>query len=176
LITNRPAETEYVPYYARYISLVPEPDVLAVLEAQISQIEEIEGLISMEREKYRYAPGKWSIREVFGHLVDGERVFGYRAFCISRGEAAPLPSLDQNAYVAESRSNERLLSDLVAEFKWIRMSNLAYLRHLKDADWKRMGTASGNPVSVRALAYIMAGHLRHHFGVLCSSYGVSSGV
>ena len=175
LIASRPTESEFVPYYSRYISLVPESDVLAVLETQLAQIEHIAGSIPPDREKYRYAAGKWSIREVFGHLVDGERVFGYRAFCISRGEAAPLPSLDQNAYVAESYYDERSLSDLTAELMWLRKSNLACLRHLTDAEWKRMGTASNNPVSVRALTFIMAGHIRHHFTVLRTVYGVSSG-
>ena len=172
---SRPAENEFAPLYLRYISLVPESDVLALLEVQLLELEQTAGLISQEREQYRYAPDKWSIRQVFGHLVDGERVFGYRAFCISRGEVAPLPSFDQNAYVTEARYNERSLSDLVAEFKWLRMSNLAFLRRLTETESKRMGTASDNPVSVRALSYIMAGHLRHHLNVLHSAYGVPSG-
>ncbi|OGB95868.1 MAG: hypothetical protein A2Z31_08020 [candidate division NC10 bacterium RBG_16_65_8] len=169
----RPSDKEFAAYYARYVSLVPESDVLSALESQIGVIERIARSVSRERETYRYAAGKWSIREVFGHLIDGERVFGHRAFCISRGEAAPLPKFDENAYVAESRYNDCALADLLAEFAGIRHSNLTFLRRLTEEDWQRFGTASDNPVSVRALAFIMAGHVRHHLNVLHASYGVS---
>jgi len=169
---SRPAENEFVPYYSRYISLVPESNVLPVLEAQLAELDRLAHSIPPEREQFRYAEGKWSIREVLGHLIDGERVFAYRAFCISRGESAPLPSLDQNAYVAESRYNERAIGDLAAEFSWLRKSSLAFLNALTEAEWKRIGIASNNPVSVLALAYIMAGHIRHHLKVLHASYGV----
>jgi len=175
MITSRPSDTEYAPYYSRYISLVSEADVLSALEAQVDEIQRVGESITPEREKYRYEEDKWSIREVFGHLTDTERVFGYRAFCISRGERAPLPSFDQNPYVAESRYNEYGLSELISEFILVRKSNIALLRRLNDGEWKRMGTASNNPVSVRALAFMMAGHVRHHFKGLRTSYGVIFG-
>jgi len=175
MITSRPTDTEYAPYYSRYISLVSETDVVSALEAQVDEIQRVGESITSEREKYRYEKDKWSIREVFGHLTDTERVFGYRAFCISRGERAPLPSFDQNPYVAESRYNEYGLSELISEFILVRKSNIALLRRLNDGEWKRMGTASNNPVSVRALAFMMAGHVRHHFKGLRASYGINSG-
>jgi hypothetical protein len=172
---SRPSENEYASYYSRYISLVSGSDVLSVLETQLEDITRLVGSVTPERETYRYAPDKWSIRQVLGHLVDGERVFGYRAFCISRGESALLPKFDENAYVAESHYNERTLSGLLAEFTIIRKSNLAFLCQLTETDWKRMGTVSNNPVSVRALAFIMAGHVRHHYTLLHTSYDVSLG-
>src|SRR5512141_2062747 len=108
-MTTRPAESEYAPYYARYVDLVPETDVLIALEEQLADIAQLSSRVTGERERFRYGEGKWSIREVLGHLIDAERVFGYRAFCISRGEQAPLPSSDENRYIAESRYNNRSL-------------------------------------------------------------------
>ena len=102
-MTERPAEAEYAPFYAGYVALVPETDVLAVLEGQVDAMRRLLASVPAESETYRYAEGKWSLRQVIGHLVDGERVFGYRAFCFSRGEQAALPSFDENAYVAASR-------------------------------------------------------------------------
>jgi hypothetical protein len=171
-MTTRPAESEYAPYYARYVDLVPETDVLIALEEQLADIAQLSSRVTGEREQFRYGEGKWSIREVLGHLIDAERVFGYRAFCISRGEQAPLPSFDENAYVAESRYDERSLEDLAAEFAAVRRGNLAFLRKLDNRAWQRMGTASSKPISVRALAFIMAGHVRHHRAVLESRYAV----
>jgi hypothetical protein len=172
---TRPPDTEYAPYFSRYVSLVPESDVLAVLHDQLAGINRLSGMVSPEREKFRYAADKWSIREVAGHLIDAERVFGYRAFCISRGERALLPAFDENAYVAESHCDERPLNDLGLEFTLVRRGNLDFLSQMTDREWKRIGTASNNPVSVRALAYIMAGHVRHHFTILSTQYGMSSG-
>ena len=174
-MTSRPSESEYGVYYSRYVSLVPETDVLSILGTQIEEIGKLVASVTIERESYRYAPDKWCIREVFGHLIDGERIFGYRAFCFSRGEAAPLPSFDQNTYISNSRYNERSLSDLLTEFITIRKSNLVFLNQLTDEDWKRTGTVGENLVSVRALAFIMAGHVRHHFNVLRMSYDVFPG-
>ncbi len=171
-MTTRPAEGEYAPYYAAYVALVPETDVLIALEEQIADIARLSSTVTGEREHFRYAEGKWSIREVIGHCIDGERVFGYRAFCISRGEQAPLPTFDENAYVAGSRYDERSVEELASEFALVRRSNLAMLRRLDNRAWQRMGTASSSPVSVRALAFIMAGHVRHHRAVLESRYGV----
>jgi hypothetical protein len=169
---NRPAATEYAPFYAGYVGLVPEADVLSVLEEQKDAFRRLAGTVTPDRERYRYAPDKWSIREVAGHLVDGERVFGYRAFAISRGEQAPLPSFDENVYVSASGNDSVPLPDLVAELVAVRDANLAFLRRLSDEPWGLVGTASGKPVSVRALAFIMAGHPRHHLGILRERYGV----
>ena len=169
---ERPREDEYAPFYARYVALVPETDILGVLEQQVEEIRRLAASVRADRETHRYAEGKWSVREVLGHLVDGERVFGYRAFCISRGETAPLPSFDENQYVAATRYDAIPLRDLVDELAPVRRSNLAVLRRLEPEEWRRVGTASGHPVSVRALAWVMAGHPRHHVNVLRERYRV----
>jgi hypothetical protein len=168
----RPSDNEYAPYYARYVEQVPETDVIPVLENQIIELEQWAAFVPPEREQFRYAAGKWSVREVIGHLVEGERVFGYRAFCISRGETTPLPSYDEKVYMAASNYDARPLSDLLAEFALVREANLAFLRPLTEPGWNFMGRAADKPVSARALAYIMAGHVRHHLGVLHTKYGV----
>lgn len=172
-MTTRPPDTEYAPYFSRYISLVPEVDILAMLHDQIAVFNRLSEIVSPGWEKFRYAPEKWSIREVVGHLIDAERIFGYRAFCISRGERGLLPSFAEDAYVAESRYDERPLAELTGEFTLVRQGNLAFMSQMKDHEWSRIGTASNNPVSVRALAYIMAGHVLHHFNGLRTRYNVT---
>ena len=172
-MTQRPTETEYAPFYAGYVALVPETDVLAVLEGQADEIRRLLAPVPTGKETYRYAEGKWSLRQVLGHLVDAERVFGHRAFCFSRGEQGALPSFDENKYVDAGRSDGVPLSELVTELALVRQSNLIVLRRLDARDWTRVGTASGKPVSVRALAWVMAGHPRHHLQVLRDRYGLS---
>ncbi len=169
----RPAASEYAPFYAGYVARVPEDDILSVLTRQKDEIGDLVRALPAAKETYRYAEGKWSIREVMGHLIDAERVFGYRAFCFSRGEQAALPSFDENQYVAAAGADSVPLAQLVEELAVVRASNLAFLRRLDDTEWARVGTASGKPVSVRALAWIMAGHPRHHVSVLRERYGVA---
>jgi hypothetical protein len=168
----RPGDGEYAPFYAGYVALVPEADILGVLERQARELRELAASVSPEREAFRYEEGKWSVRQVLGHLVDGERVFGYRAFCFSRGESAGLPSFDENQYVAEAGSDAVPLRDLADELALVRDSNLAFLRRLSPREWERKGTASGKPITVRALAWVMAGHPRHHVRVLRERYGI----
>jgi hypothetical protein len=172
-MTERPPQSEYAPFYAGYVALVPETDVLAVLEGQVDAIRGALASVPAARENYRYAEGKWSLRQVLGHVVDAERVFGYRAFCFSRGEEAPLPSFDENRYVDAARSDSIPSAELVEELALVRRGNLAVFHRLDDRGWARVGTASGKPVSVRALAWIMAGHPRHHLNILRERYGVS---
>jgi hypothetical protein len=172
---ERPAETEYAPFYAGYIGRVPETDVLAVLEEQLEQIRGIAAAVPAERDGYRYAPGKWSLREVFGHLGDAERVFGFRAFCFSRGETAPLPSFDENVYVESAHFGNTSLPLLTRDLLHLRESNLALFRRLDGNDWLRVGNASGRDVTVRALAFMLAGHVRHHVAILAERYGVTAG-
>jgi len=169
---RRPAENEYAPYYARYIALISEPDPMPALDAQVGLVSALAGSVGGSRELYRYAEGKWTIREVIGHLVDAERVFGYRAFCISRGERAPLPAFDENLYVERSHYGARAARDLADEFALVRKGNLAVLASLTDEEWLATGTASGKTISVRAIASIMAGHVRHHLSILAERYGV----
>jgi DinB family protein len=173
-MAERPAPDEYAPFFAGYVKLVPETEVLPVLSVQVSQVRRLAEALSADRETFRYAPGKWSIREVFGHICDGERVFGYRAFCISRGDQTPLPGFDENDYVAESAYDQQAVAELADDFAGLREANLAVLGRLDPARWVRGGNANGNPVSVRALAFIMAGHVRHHLGVLKARYGLTA--
>lgn len=163
--TEAPAEGEYHPYYVKYISLITEPNIIDVLEGQCSDIEEIYGTLPEERGAYSYAEGKWTIKESLSHLIDAERIFAYRALRISRGDETPMEGFEQDGYIENSYANERTFADLKDELLECRRANLRQFRNLKDGDWKRLGTASGSPVSVRALAYMMAGHIRHHFAI-----------
>lgn len=167
-----PTATEYAPFYAGYVSRVGDTDPLAVLTAQVDEIARLFGSVPAEREGYRYAPGKWSIREMVGHLADCERIMSYRALAIARGDQASLPGFDEDAYVSESGADGFPLADLTADLLAARQSTLHFFRNLPAAAWHRVGTANGNPISVRALAYILGGHLRHHFAVLGERYGL----
>lgn len=167
---HHPAASEYAPFYAGYVARVPEADILTVLEAQRAELRAVASSIPSDRERYAYAAGKWTIRDMFGHLGDAERVFGYRAFCIGRGESAALPGFDENEYVARAGFGDCPLADLASELVQLRETNLATFRRLDPAGWTRTGTANGTPVSMRAIAYIMAGHVRHHLAVLTERY------
>lgn len=171
---ERPRETEYAPYYARYIGTVPPIDIVEGMEEQKRRVQRLTTSVSGDREGFRYDDGKWSIREVIGHLTDAERVFGYRAFCISRGDATPLPAFDENHYVAASGSDARPLRSLIEEFSAVRDANLHLFRRLERDEWTRVGTANNNPVSVRALAFILVGHVNHHLNVLQERYGIDT--
>ena len=172
---ERPGPGEYATPFQRYVSLVPEDDALPVLARQPAQVRAAMEKLSGERAGFRYGPDKWSIREVVGHFTDAERVFGFRALTFARGDQAPLPSFEENDYAAIAGHDRYALMDLVAEFEALRASNVSMLAHLDPAAVARIGTANGSPVSVRALAFIMAGHVRHHLGVLASRYGVEIG-
>jgi DinB superfamily len=170
----RPADTEFAPFYAGYIGRVPETDPLPVLEAQPAKIRALAISIDPEEELYRYAPGKWSIRQTFGHLIDTERVMGYRAFCIARGETKPLPGFDEKTYVARADSDARSVTEMAHEFAAVRHANLWAIRGWTPEEWLLVGNANGHPVTVRALACIMAGHVRHHVSILHERYGVAA--
>ena len=167
---SRPNQSEYAPYYQGYIDQVSEDEILPVMRAQMDELDVLLGPVTPEKETYRYAEGKWSIREIIGHLIDGERVFGYRLFCIARGEKQNLPGFDQDEYMLTASYNGIDLEDLLSELRLIRLGNLAMMRTLDEAAWNRLGAANQSPVSVRALAFIMAGHLRHHMNVLRERY------
>jgi hypothetical protein len=170
-----PGPSEYAPFYAGYISAIAalgDGDILATLERQTSEVRQLAASIPAERETFRYGEDKWSVREVFGHLIDGERVFSYRTLRFSRGDQTPLPGFEENDYVAASHFDSRPLSSLVDELVLLRQANLALFRGLAPEDWPRTGTANGHPVSVRALAFIMAGHVQHHFNILRDRYGL----
>lgn len=166
----RPEPSEYNEFYAGYVARVPETEVLPVLEAQVDEIRRLAAAVPAEREGHRYAPGKWSVRQIFGHLADAERVFGYRAACIARGDRTPLPGFDQDAYMETARFDETPLAELADELVHLRLANLPTFRRLAPGDWNRRGTASGFPVTVRALGYVLAGHVRHHLAILDERY------
>ena len=167
---NRPTETEYAPYFQSYIDQVSESDILPVLRSQMDELDVLLERVEPHQETFRYAPGKWSIREIVGHLIDGERVFGYRAFCVARGEKQNLPGFDQDDYVLTAPYDRIELEDLVSELRLIRLGNIAMFRTLDEESWSRVGTANENQVTVRAIAFIMAGHVRHHMSVLRERY------
>lgn len=169
---SRPTETEYAPSFESYVSHVPEDDILPAMRSQIDAVDVLLDRVAPERETYAYGEGKWSIRQIVGHLIDGERVFGYRALCIARGETQNLPGFDENAYMPNAPYEHVELEDLLSEFRLVRLSNIAMLRTLDETAWTRMGMANGAPVSVRALAYVMVGHVRHHLGVLRERYQI----
>ena len=170
---DRPASSEYAPFYERYVALVPGTDVLGALERQVDALRRLAAGLDGEREEHRYASGKWSVREVLGHVRDGEREFGHRAFRFSRADPTPLPGFEENHYVAAAGFDRRPASAIVAELTLLREANLGMLRQLPDEAWQRTGSASGMDVSVRALAFILAGHLQHHLNVLRERYGVA---
>jgi DinB family protein len=171
ITTMRPGAGEYSAAFAGYVGRISEDeDIVAVLVAQLDQVLGRLGRIPEMRGAYRYAPDKWSIKEIVGHLCDTERVFAYRALRIGRGDSTPLPSFDDQAYVAESGAGDRTLADLVAEWGDTRRATISLFRNLPAEAWNRRGTASDQPISVRALAYVVAGHLRHHLQTLEERY------
>lgn len=165
-----PAPSEYAPYYQKYVSLVPAGDVVETLRRQSADTLALLGAISEERAGTRYEPGKWSVKELVGHLLDSERVFTYRALRFARGDRTPLPGFDQDPYVRAGNFDARTLADLAAEFEQVRAATVSLLRSLDEEAWGRRGTANDNEVSVRALAYIVAGHEAHHVNILRTKY------
>jgi hypothetical protein len=172
LLIARPDASEHAPYYSRYVDLVPDGDILATLATQIGgTLAELRKVSEADSLK-RYAPGKWSIREVLGHMIDTERVFAYRALRFARGDRKNLLSFEQDEYVATAQFDRRPWSGLLEEFEAVRRSNLLMFRALGDEAWARQGVANGNPMSVRAAAYVIAGHELHHLRILREHYGL----
>jgi len=167
---SRPNADEYFEYYGTYISLVPDGDVRDILRGQLSEtIAVLSGVTDTNAEK-AYGPGKWTLKEAILHMSDAERVFGYRMLRISRGDETPLPGFDQNSWVPHSCANERKMSNLLMEFAAIRASTLALVDSISPEGWLRTGSASGHKISARALAYIAAGHERHHVKIIRERY------
>jgi len=173
--TTVPAADEYAPHYAGYVARVPPGDVVARLRRQIAEAAALLRPLDAARARHRYAPGKWSIIEVVGHLSDTERIMAYRALRIARRDEAPLAGFDENAYVPAAEFERRSLADVLAEFEAVRSATVALLGGLPEAAWGRWGVANGQRVTVRALAYIIAGHELHHVEVLRTRYGVGGG-
>ena len=167
---TRPAAHECSPYYHTYIRLVPDGDIVQTLQAQHAAIHSLLQPVADSSASLAPAPGEWSIKEVLGHMADGERIFAYRALRIARGDTTPLPGFDQDAFVPPGEFNGRPLRELLAEYVLLRASTLALFRGMPTGAFARVGTASASPVSVRALVYIIAGHEQHHMESLQTVY------
>ena len=170
---TRPQSTEAASYYFNYIDLITSDEIVPAMESQMDEtLRFLEG-ISEEQSLTSYAPGKWTIRELLNHVNDGERIFLGRAVWFARGFQDPLPSFEQDVAVQAAKANQTPWSELVEEFRTVRLSTLSFFKHLPDEAWSRTGVASDNPFTVRAVAYIIAGHVTHHTQVLKEKYGIT---
>lgn len=170
---NRPEPNEFDAYYDTYICLVEDNNVKPILETQSAELRSMISPLREEKGTYRYGEDKWTIKEVLSHLIDAERIFAYRILRISRGDETPIEGFEQDGYIENSNANNRSFAELLNEFELQRQSNILLISNLSDDAAARMGTASGVPVSVRALVYISAGHVRHHLGILNERYLVT---
>jgi hypothetical protein len=166
----RPDASEYAPYYEKYVTLVQGEDVLRAMGAQIEATLTALRKVTPQDSLRRYAPGKWSVREVLGHMIDGERIFAYRALRFARNDRTELPGFEQDDYVPAGRFDDRPWEDLIGEFEAVRRANILMFRGFDGDAWSRRGVASENEMSVRALAYVIAGHELHHMGVIRAKY------
>ena len=167
---QRPAPTEYAQYFGRYIALVPDGSIVEILRRQIAGTRDLVAGLPETRARHRYAPGKWSVKEVLGHVADSERVFAYRALRIGRADETPLPGFDENAYTAASTFDDRPLPAVIAELEAVRAATVALLEGFGAEAWSRRGTANGVAVTVRGIAWIIAGHELHHRSILRERY------
>lgn len=172
LTVERPAADEFFEYYGKYIEKVPGDDALSALSSQTTDTVRVLRPLSDAKALHRYAPGKWSIKEVIGHLSDSERVFAYRAMRFGRGDTTPLVGFDENQYVPAGKFDARPFGDVLDEFASVRAASLALFRGFDAGALLRHGTANDKAISVRALAWILAGHELHHRGLLIERYGV----
>lgn len=166
----KPDPSEHDPYFSRYIQRVPDGDILEILATELETTSRLLGAVPAEREGYRYAPGKWSVREVLGHVIDAERMFQFRALCFARGDPAHLPNFDEGDYARASNADERPLTELLDEFGAVRRSGIALFRSFTPEMWTRSGRASSYEFSVRTFPYVIAGHEIHHRGVIEERY------
>lgn len=165
---NRPQTHEYPAWGETYIKLV-DGDVIEILERQVTEFTDfINSLV--EKADYAYAPGKWTIKEIVGHIIDAERVFAYRMTCFARGEQQPLPGFEENDYVANAHFSDRSLLSLTHEFALLRKANLYLFKSLTEEELNRKGTASGKEITVRAILFVTAGHIMHHTSIIKERY------
>jgi uncharacterized damage-inducible protein DinB len=167
---SRPQPGEYDPYYERYISLANTDDIVATLQRQAQDTRVLLASLSAQHADFRYAPRKWSVKEVLGHVNDTERIMSYRALRIARGDKTPIEGFEQDDYVPNGKFDRRTIEDLLEEFATIRTATIHLLRHLESEAAERVGTANQKQVSARALAYIIAGHELHHRRILLEKY------
>jgi hypothetical protein len=167
---GRPQPSEYAPYYDRYISLVQTDNILDVLDEQRRQFMLLMSGRSEDEGNFRYAPGKWTVKELIGHMNDTERIFSYRALRIARGDQTPIEGFEQDPYVENANFNARSLEEMVEDYIAVRRATVSLFRNFPANAWARTGTASNNPVNVHALAYMIAGHELHHRRILEERY------
>jgi hypothetical protein len=169
-MTKRPEPSEYAPYYGKYIALVPDGDLAGILSRQIDATAALLSPLSEQQAAYAYAPGKWSIKEVLGHLMDTERIFAYRALRIGRNDKTPLPGYEQDDYVATANFNARSMASLLEEFAAVRKASVELFKHFTEKEWVRRGTANQVEMTALSLGYVVAGHELHHMDVVRKRY------
>jgi uncharacterized damage-inducible protein DinB len=165
-----PATYEYADYYASYVKLVPQGDIIEILRDQMKETVSLLSTLTEPQSEYRYASGKWSIKEVIGHITDTERIMSYRLLSIARGERASLPGYDENEYVAKANFDKQSLKDLLDHFACVRQSTIHLIKSLSDESLSRRGTANNSEVTAKALITIMAGHELHHRKIIQERY------
>lgn len=166
----RPNKNDYDPYYENYVKLVEGEEINKILSVQSIETQDVLNSFPKTMGDYTYQAGKWTVKEVIGHLIDTERVMAYRAMCIARGEKQPLPGFNQDEYVKAGDFNKRELSDLVYEFRLLRESNMLLAKGLSNEDLSKRGVANNKVVTVLALFFIIAGHEKHHMNILLERY------
>jgi uncharacterized damage-inducible protein DinB len=166
----RPAKTDYADYYQKYIDLIEGEDIIQVLVKLNHKASDVFNSFPQNKGDYSYAEGKWTVKEVTGHMMDTDRIFAYRALAIARGEKQPLPSFDQDEYVRNAKFNSRNLSDLTYEYRLVRESNIIMFRGFDQSVLSNRGIAAGNEVTVLALMWMIAGHQKHHLQILREKY------
>ncbi len=167
---KQPEIIEYRDDYEDYVSLIEEADIVAAMRRQLTEVETLFASISEEKGEYAYVTGKWTIKELLGHLINGERVFSYRALRISRGDETPLAGFDQDLLTDNGNFNSISLADLLTEFSYLCQANIIFFQNLTDEAWERTGTVNDTPATVRAIAYNMVNHVRHHLDSLRACY------
>ena len=166
----KPQKDEYPEFFARYVALVPEDDVVSALVAQGDATAAVLSSITEEKAAFRYAPDKWSIKQLVNHMADAERIFNYRTVSIARGDTRPLLGFDEQAFAAAAESDRRAFREIADEVNVVRKATIALFKSLSDTAWKRVGIANDSRMSVRALAFVTLGHERHHLKVLREKY------
>lgn len=172
VLNRKPAYEEYPKFYHKYVDSLSEGNIFNILEDQLTTMEERLANLPADKWVYRYAEGKWSVKEVLGHMIDAERVFSMRALCFARGDQNELPGFDENSYVAEGNFDRINEKELIRHMICIRRANVLLYSTFTEKELSRKGVANGNPITVLALVFITAGHFRHHLNVLAERYGI----
>jgi len=168
--SRHPDASEYHERYTRYMDLIPETDLFQAVSSQLEETRQLILSVPKANLDIRSAPGEWTAREILGHILDTERIFGFRMLCFARGDAISLERADQDMYVKSAEFERYPIEDLLQEFMLVRRSHLSFLQHLPPEAWDRKGTVGGAPISVRAIAYLMLGHERHHLDTIRTQY------